>query len=106
VKKIPDSLKVAFKTRTSRVVYDGGGIDPDVNLKPEYLSQIATTLLTKNYIFNYATIYRAKHPTIATARNFHLSDKEFEDFVAYLGDKDYSYDTKQRQGSRRFGKKF
>ena len=94
VKKIPDSLKVAFKTRTARVVYDGGGIDPDVNMKPEYLSQIATTLLTKNYIFNYATIYRSKHATIAPARNFHLSDKEFEDFVAYLADKDYSYDTK------------
>jgi len=94
VKKIPDSLKVAFKTRTSRVVYDGGGIDPDINLKPEYLSQIATTLLTKNYIFDYATIYRAKHATIPPARSFHLTDKEFEEFVAFLADKDYSYDTK------------
>lgn len=58
---------VAFKTKSGRTVYDGGGINPDIKLIPEYLSQISVSLLTKNIIFGYATIYHAKHPNIPPA---------------------------------------
>lgn len=93
VKRIPDSLKVAYKTKAGRVVYDGGGIEPDVKIEPELLSNITFTLLEKNLIFNYATIYRAKHPEIKKALEFKLSDADFEDFVNYLSTKEYKYST-------------
>ena len=92
--KTPDSLKVAFKTANGRVVYDGAGIDPDLEVEGKPMSKIALSLLTKNHIFNYATLYRAKNPTIAAAKDFKLTDAEYQEFVAYLNGKDYDYATK------------
>lgn len=97
VKRIPDSLKVAFKTKAGRVVYDGGGVEPDVKLEPELLSQIGVALLQKNLIFNYATQYRAKHPDIKKAIEFKLSEADFEDFVAYVSKNDYEYKTESEK---------
>jgi carboxyl-terminal processing protease len=94
VKRIPDSLKVAFKTlHSGRTVYDGGGVDPDVKLpKPEH-SKIAETLYTRNYIFDFASAYRFAHDTITDAAKFKLTEKDFNDFVAYVKTKDCSYKT-------------
>ncbi len=44
-------------------------------------------------MFDYATKYRLNHPKIADARSFALSDTEYEDFVKYLADKNYTYNT-------------
>ncbi len=97
VGKVPDSLKVAFKTQNGRTIYDGGGIDPDVKLEPRKLSKIAISLLTKSLIFDYATQYRLKHPTIASPKQFKLTDKEYDDFVAYLSNKDFDYTTESEE---------
>ena len=98
VKRIPDSLKVAFKTINSRrTVYDGGGVDPDVKLtKPEH-SKIAETLYTKNYIFDFASAYKLTHDTIADAAKFKLTEKDFSDFVAYVKTKDCTYKTESEE---------
>ncbi len=95
--KTPDSLKVAFKTANGRVVYDAAGIDPDVAVDSKPMSKLAASLLSKNHIFNYATLYRAKNPTIAAAKDFKLTDKEYQDFVAYLANKEYDYATKSEE---------
>lgn len=104
VVKIPDSLKTAFKTVSGRTVYDGGGIDPDITTEPAKLSKISIALLQKNHIFNWATKYRTKHATIADARTFHLTDAEYNEFVAYLGDKEYDYTTKSEELLKDFEK--
>src|SRR5512133_1630395 len=54
---IPDSLISEFKTKNGRMVKDGGGIAPDVEVQPEQLSQVATELYLRYYIFDYATKY-------------------------------------------------
>lgn len=93
VKRIPDSLKVAFKTKNGRQVWDGGGVDPDVKMdKPEY-SKISETLFTKHYIFEFASQYYATHPTIADPAKFKLTDADFNDFTAYIKTKDCTYET-------------
>lgn len=97
VSKIPDSLKTEFKTSKGRLVYDGGGIEPDVEVKIPTYGDITATLVINNYIFDYATQYRANHETIPNAKDFHLSDKEFERFVQYLKGKDYSYQTETEE---------
>lgn len=90
---IPDSLRVAFKTAGGRTVYDGGGISPDVEVKqPEY-SEITRTIVTKGYMFEFANKYRAEHPTIPAAKEFQLTDKDYQKFVDFLADKDLSYTT-------------
>jgi len=97
VKRIPDSLKVAFKTRNGRTVYDGGGIDPDITIEPERLTNITISLLTKNHIFDYATEYHAKHPKIAAAKDFVLTDAEYNEFITWLSKKDYDYTTRSEK---------
>lgn len=93
VGKIPDSLKMAFKTSNGRTVYDGGGIDPDISTEPEPLSPIGYSLYSKGLIFDYATKYHFEHPSIASAKTFKLTDTEYEEFKNWLSDKDYSYST-------------
>jgi carboxyl-terminal processing protease len=91
--KIADSLITSFKTKNGRIVYDGNGINPDINTDNREFSKISEVLLTKNHIFDYATRYRLKHETIKSPREFRLSDKDFDDFVKFLEGKDYSYTT-------------
>lgn len=93
VGKIPDSLKTAFKTKNGRTVYDGGGIDPDVYVDQVNYKDITISLINKNLIFNYATLYKFQHPEIKPSKEFSLTDAEYEDFVKWLADKDYDYTT-------------
>jgi len=92
--KVPDSLITEFKTVNSkRSVFDGQGIAPDIEVKRNLLSNISTSLLLKRLFFGYATEFRLKHDTITTAKDFSLSDDQYENFVNYLADKDYEYTT-------------
>jgi carboxyl-terminal processing protease len=97
VSKVPDSLKSAFRTRHGRVVYDGGGIDPDIKLEPHKYSSVAVSLQTQYLIFDYATLYVLKHPSIADPSAFSLTDAEYTDFVNYVKSKNFKYTTKTDQ---------
>jgi carboxyl-terminal processing protease len=93
VGKVPDSLQTAFTTRAGRVVYDGGGVLPDILTDKETYSPLAISLIRKRLIFDYAVKYHAEHPTIKPAREFAVTDAEYQDFVKWLGDKEYGYTT-------------
>jgi carboxyl-terminal processing protease len=97
VKRKADSLKVAFKTLGGRTVYDGVGIDPDIKMEPEKLSQIAIALITKNLIFDYATQYRATNEAIGSAKNFVLNDKDYDEFVTYVNKQGFTYETRSEK---------
>ncbi|MCE3259524.1 MAG: hypothetical protein K0S12_1165 [Bacteroidetes bacterium] len=94
VEKVPDSLITAFKTKGGRIVYDGAGVMPDVKTVDDRMSNVLLSLISKYHIFNYATDYYLKHTKIAPPQEFSLSDAEYQDFVDYLKDKDYSYKTR------------
>lgn len=91
---VPDSLKSEFKTTNNRSVYDGGGIDPDIVTEKETMSTVAYTLYTKGLIFDYGTRYYYENDTIVNARNFALTDTEYNGFKQWVSDKDYHYTTK------------
>ncbi|MBH8569847.1 S41 family peptidase [Microvirga sp. STS02] len=91
--KFPDSLRTAFKTTAGRTVYDGGGVAPDIEVQDREIADITRILLQKSYLFDYATRYRAEHPTIPAARQFKLSDADYQKFVTYLQGKNISYST-------------
>ncbi len=93
VGEIPDSLKQEFKTRNGRVVYSGGGVEPDIRISREPISKLAITLYQKNYIFDFATHYAKTRPQISPVADFRLSERDFQDFEAWLEGKDYSYKT-------------
>jgi len=93
VVKVADSLIHEFKTKNGRSVYDGSGIYPDIFVKQEHFANVTQALVGKLLIFDYATHYRAAHPTIDNLRTFSLSDADYADFVKFLADKNYSYNT-------------
>ncbi|HTN20805.1 MAG TPA: S41 family peptidase [Pelobium sp.] len=93
VDKLPDSLLSVFKTKGGRSVYNGSGIYPDFYVKPFEYHEITQVLVTKYLIFDYATEFVSKHPSIASADKFVLSDAEYQEFVNYLNKKDYNYQT-------------
>ncbi|PKP04471.1 MAG: peptidase S41 [Bacteroidetes bacterium HGW-Bacteroidetes-6] len=92
-----DSTKQSFKTKNGRIVYDAGGILPDIKVVSDSLSDITISLLLKNHIFNFATDYVLGHPSIASPEKFELSDEEYNDFLTYLEDKEYDYKTASEQ---------
>ena len=91
--KVPDSLKTAFKTRNGRTVYDGFGIEPDIDVEPEYISNISVALLQKNLVFDYVTDFYYKHKEIASASQFRVTDEIYNDFKNYISTKEYEYST-------------
>lgn len=91
VASVPDSLKQAFKTAHGRVVYDGGGIDPDIEVENMSSHPLAQVLLERGFIFDFATEYVYKNPAPVSPREFRLSDEEYNRFVSWMKGKDYSY---------------
>lgn len=94
---VPDSLTKTFYTRNGREVRDGGGIKPDVEVKPDSLPNIAyylsvTGLDSTEVLLNYEIDYIAKHPTIAPAGKFEITDEEYEDFKARVLKSGFKYD--------------
>ena len=92
VGRIPDSLTTVFHTAAGREVRDGGGVTPDIAVKQEKLPNILFYLVNDNLIFNYATDYCLKHPTIPSAEKFEITDADYADFKAMVKKADFKYD--------------
>src|SRR5690606_2686436 len=91
VGSIPDSLKKSFKPTNGRAVYDGGGIDPDIKTQNPEAHMLTQVLFEKGFLFDYATQYVHKNPAPVNPKTFSLSDKEYDDFLAWMKTKNYSY---------------
>ncbi len=94
---IPDSLISEYLTRNGRTVYDGGGIQPDFATDPEILSQISIALITRNVIFDYATIFAARHDSIGPVDRFDLSLGDYEEFKEMVSSLDFIYETNSEE---------
>lgn len=96
VEHVPDSLTKVFYTAGGREVRDGGGVKPDVEVKPDSLPNIAYYLVgardSNELMLNYEVDYIAKHPTIAPAKDFALTDADYEEFKARVLKADFKYD--------------
>ena len=92
VARIPDSLTTVFHTAAGREVRDGGGVNPDIEVKQERLPNILFYLVRDNLIFDYATDYCLKHPAIASAKEFELTDADYEEFKNKVKGADFKYD--------------
>ena len=93
VGKVPDSLKTAFQTKNGRLVYDGGGVDPDISVDKAPYAEILGSLVSKQLIFDYATQFVLDNDTIGAPGAYKIDDPLYEDFVSFLSDKDYEYET-------------
>lgn len=104
VARTPDSLTNVFHTAAGREVRDGGGIQPDIEPKGEKLTTLLFSLVQDMSIFDFATEYKLKHPAIAPAETFELSDEDYEAFKNFLKSSGFSYDKESYKSLIKFKK--
>ena len=85
------------RPKNGRLVYDGGGVQPDFEVLPEMLSEITLQLYTQNMFFDFATMYRAENDELADPVKFKLSDEEYASFEAFVESKDFEFKTSSEQ---------
>ena len=90
---VPDSLISEYTTQNGRLVYDGGGIQPDFEVVPEMLSEITLQLYTQSMFFNFATRYRNTHEEIDSPEKFSLSDDDYTLFEAFIEENNFEFRT-------------
>jgi carboxyl-terminal processing protease len=88
---IPDSLTSEFRTASGRIVRDGGGITPDVEIKVPDYSRLVYSLVLGGVLDQYVIDYARKHDSIPSVDEFHYSDADFEDFIAFAKTQDFDY---------------
>ena len=93
---IPDSLTHEFKTLHGRTVRDGGGITPDVEIPYKDYSRLTYAVVLGGIVEQYALDYVRKHESIPAVEDFHFTDAEYPDFVAFAKEKDFDYRSSAR----------
>ena len=88
---IPDSLTHEFKTVSGRIVRDGGGITPDIEVEEKDYSRLVYSLVLGGHIEPFALDYVMKHESIPAIDDFHFSDRDYEDFIAFAKTRDFDY---------------
>ena len=91
---VPDSLISKFKTKKGRIVFDGGGVAPDLAVEDETLSNVATNLITGSLIFDYATFFNSKTEKIAAPEDFQITPEIYADFIQFVKGQDFKYESK------------
>ena len=103
---IPDSLTKVFHTANGREVRDGGGIKPDLEVKPDSLPSIAFYLTASardstEVMLEYVIDYINSHPTIAPASEFRLTDADYADFKQRVLKSGFTYDPESEKVMKR-----
>lgn len=91
-REIPDSLHQAFRTAGGRIVYDAGGIIPDLTVQQDSVPTMLYYLVGNMDVFDWVTSYTQRYKSIASPREFKLSDHEYADFAQMLQSKGFDYD--------------
>ena len=86
---VKDSLAKTFFTVNGRKVKDAGGVQPDVEVKPDSMPNMRDS---SEVLLGYVLDYIASHKTIAPAAEFEISDSEFEDFKKRVVESNFKYD--------------
>jgi carboxyl-terminal processing protease len=103
--EMPLKDRKQYKTDTGRIVYGGGGITPDIFVKPPQYARTTQLLEVRSAIFNYAVEYAAKHPDLT--KEIVVTPAIIDEFARYAADKDIAtlsdiHEALQKPDDRRF----
>lgn len=84
VPKFSDKGINVFKTENGRTVFDGGGVQPDVEIEISKKTEATEVLISSKAIFNFAIDYFYKNSKIAATENYEFSNTDFKNFTSYL----------------------
>jgi carboxyl-terminal processing protease len=102
VKTIPDSLRNSFKTKLGRQVKDGAGVQPDLPLPSPKMSKILVALVQKDLIFEFANLFYRQNPRLTDTANFKIEPSTYAQFMEFLKDKEYGYETESEKALATF----
>lgn len=91
-KAIPDSLTQEFYTANGRVVRDGSGVTPDIDVEYPEMNRLIYNIINDNWAFDYATKFRSENDTIVSVEDFVITDSIFEDFKEFIDPSRFEYD--------------
>ena len=94
---VPDSLITKYNTKKGRIVFDGGGVAPDVAVADEILSNLAANLITQSVVFDYATYFNSKTENVASPEQFTITPEIYSDFVQFVKKQDFKYESKTEE---------
>jgi carboxyl-terminal processing protease len=100
VEKFADSLKVEYKTRNGRKVFNGAGLDPDIEIQNDILGPVAEALTNAGLIFEYASEFCAANPAQPDLRSFKLSDAQYQDFITWTKAQNFQYVTQLEKSTK------
>ncbi len=93
VGRVPDSLTHEFKTAKGRIVRDGGGVSPDIEIEEDDKINICYYLMKDQLFFKYANEYVLHHPQIAKPQDFYLTNDDIADFERFINEQKFTYRT-------------
>lgn len=93
VLEVKEEAIAEFKTRNGRPVYDGRGVLPDVEVQDPELAKVVGGLYSKDLFFDFATRYRLTHAEIGPPEDFKITDALYQEFLDFVKDKHFEYDT-------------
>ncbi|MBW8330991.1 MAG: S41 family peptidase [Prolixibacteraceae bacterium] len=94
VGEIPDSLITKYTTKKGRIVFDGGGVVPDITVDNEVLSNLSANLITQSVVFDYATYFNSKTEKVAAPEEFEITPEMYNDFVQFVKKQDFKYESR------------
>ena len=94
---VPDSLISKFATKKGRVVFDGGGVYPDLSVADETLSNLAMNLVTQSEVFDFATYFNSKTEKISSPEEFAITPEVYTDFIQFVKNKNFKYESKTEE---------
>ena len=93
---VPDSLTKVFYTANGREVRDGGGVMPDIEVKPDSMTNLVYSIValrdSNEVLLNYELDYIASHSSIAPAEDFEITDADYDEFKARMLKSGFKYD--------------
>lgn len=104
VGKVPDSLISPFKTKGGRTVYDGGGVQPDVVLKQDEVSDYLIQLMSEDILFEFANQFCLRNDSIDIPAKFQISDAELDSLKAYIDRKGVKFKSETEKNADKLEK--
>lgn len=89
---LPDSLSRQFFTKAGRPVRDCGGITPDIEVTVDTLPNLIAYLESSDQVSDFVARYHSQHPEIAPAKDFRLTQEEYDTFTDFLKESNFTYD--------------
>lgn len=102
--RVPDSLTHAYKTLHGRTIRDGGGLAPDSTIEWPKINRLVYNVVSDNWAWDYANKFKSRHPHIAPAGKFVITDSIYSDFKASIDPKKFKYDSAMEEATEQLRK--